>query len=268
VPQVSVVMSVHRRVEPRFLEKAVTSIQVQTLKDYEFIIVLDGELTSGQIDILERAKKIDSRVTLLHSERRMGVAYSLNQAIVSSKSEYIARMDADDVSLPTRLERQVAFLEGHGSIDLVGTFAYEVDEEEKILFSKHLPVNSKELSMLLAKRDPFVHPTVIFRATFFERVGLYSSDFLGLEDTELWSRAFTAGILGANIGEFLYMFRVDRDFLKRRRGKVYAREEARLRWNYIRDSRLPLYNCIYPLLTFSMRISPEWVLRRLYKFAR
>ena len=81
-----------------------TSIQVQTLKDYEFIIVLDGELTSGQIDILERAKKIDSRVTLLHSERRMGVAYSLNQAIVSSKSEYIARMDADDVSLPTRLQ--------------------------------------------------------------------------------------------------------------------------------------------------------------------
>ncbi len=268
VPQVSVVMSVHRRVEPCILQTAIDSVQLQTVEDHEFTIVVDGMLTSDQKDILERASKTDPRIALLHNRERMGIAYSLNQAIVCSKSEYIARMDADDVSLPNRLERQVSFLEQNREIDLVGTCAYEVDNKERILFEKRMPVKSSELPSFLVKRNPFIHPTVVFRRKFFDKVGLYSSAFFRNEDTDLWCRAFAAGIIGANLGEFLYLFRVDSDFLDRRRGKMHAIEEASLRWNYIRNSGLPFYNLIYPLLTFSMRMSPKWALRLLYRFAR
>jgi glycosyltransferase involved in cell wall biosynthesis len=238
------------------------------MEDYAFTIVVDGMLTSEQNEILERSSRNDSRIALLQNGEQMGIAYSLNRAIIYSKSKYIARMDADDVSLPERLERQVAFLERNREIDLVGTCAYEVDEEQRIVFKKYMPVNSSELPSFLAKRNPFIHPTVVFRRRFFERVGLYSSAFFRNEDTDLWCRAFAAGIAGANLGEFLYLFRVDKNFLDRRRGKVHAIEEASLRWNYIRNSGLPFYNFVYPLLTFSMRMTPEWTLRLLYRFAR
>ena len=266
--QVSVVMSVHRRVEPRILQTAIDSVQLQTVTDYEFKIVVDGTVTPEQKRILDYASQSDSRIALLHNVHSMGIAFSLNRAIACSKGEYIARMDSDDVSLPQRLERQVAFLEQNRGIDLVGTCAYEVDNEQRILFKKQMPAISSELPAFLVKRNPFIHSTVVFRRKFFDKVGFYSSSFLRNEDTDLWCRAFAAGVIGANLQEFLYLFRVDQDFLDRRRGKMHAIEEASLRWNYIRKSGLPFYNLIFPFLTFSMRMSPKWALRLLYRFAR
>src|SRR5437016_11447029 len=140
MPQVSVVMSVHDQVEPRFLARAVCSIQGQTFKDFEFTIIADGQLTSCQQEILKRYAAADTRLTILQNDQRMGLAYSMNLGISLSKSDYIARMDADDLSAEERLEKQLTFLKQNKDIYVVGTFAHEIDSGGFVLVYKRLPV--------------------------------------------------------------------------------------------------------------------------------
>ncbi len=269
MPRVSVVMSVYEGVPSLILEKAIASILGQTFRDFEFIITADGRLTTPQQTILEQAMQADGRIKLVWNDQRMGPGYAANCGIAVSCGELVARMDADDMSLPERLGRQVSFLDEHQDVELVGTFAYEIDKEDRIVFAKRLPTMTNELRSFLARRDPFIHPTLMFRKRFFDRLGTYKTHFrVNIEDTELECRAFSAGVAGANIPEFLYMFRVDEQFMARRRGRIYAAEEAGLRWRYVRDTHMPTHYYLYPIVIFLMRLSPEWLLRYLYQFAR
>ena len=268
MPQVTVLMSVYVRIDPGYLEKAIASILAQTFDDFEFTIIADGRLTSCQQETLKRYAAADTRLTILQNDQRRGLSYSMNLGISLSKSDYVARMDADDVSLPERLEKQIALLEDHKDIEIVGTFVYEIDDADRIVFRKRLPVGPADLALFLAKRDPFVHPTVVFRRNVFGKVGLYNQELRTNQDTDLWCRSFIAGARGANIPEFLYLFRRDKDFFDRRRGYRYAFNVLKLRCGYIRRIGLSFRYYTFPLLEFPVRVAPEFVTRAMFAVAR
>jgi GT2 family glycosyltransferase len=183
---------------------------------------------------------------------------------------YLARMDADDVSLPDRLEQQVAYLEAHPSTYMVGSFAREIDESGKVLYEKELPTDFSSVRRFMSRRDPFIHPTVMFRREFFERCGLYNEDpkYSYLEDTELWSRAILAGLECVNLPMFLFLFRINQSFIGRRRGWRFTFHELLLRVRYCWKAGLPLPYLAAPLAVGLVRLSPSAVTRFAYKQLR
>jgi hypothetical protein len=161
---------------------------------------------------------------------------------------------------------QVKYLEEHPEIDLLGASAEEIDAQGNVLFVKRMPVAQSDISRFLCRRDPFIHPTVVFRKRFFSLVGDYndSKQYAYLEDTELWVRALAAGILAANLSDILFLFRANQQFYGRRRGWRFAWNESALRIRFIRQSRLPKHLMIYPIAAFFARLMPSTALRWMY----
>jgi len=115
-PKVTVLMPVYNG--EKYLNEAIDSILGQTFKDFKFLIINDGS-TDGTADILKSYK--DSRIKVTNNEKNIGLTKSLNKGLKMAKSEYIARMDADDISLPTRLQKQVEFMDSHPKVGVCGT---------------------------------------------------------------------------------------------------------------------------------------------------
>ena len=170
-----------------FLTEAIESILSQTFRDFEFIIICD-EPTDKTHEIIERYQKIDDRIKVIFQKRK-GLVSSLNQALKLAKGEYIARMDADDISHPQRFEKQIEFLEKNSDIDLCGAWANFIGNNREIS-SVFKPANSPNLIKWdLHFFNAIAHPTVVMRKTFFEKNGQYLDSDIHCEDYALWVRA-------------------------------------------------------------------------------
>ena len=139
-PEISVIMSVYNGMP--YLQEAVKSILNQTYKDFEFIIVDDASTD----DSLKYLKGInDKRIKILSNEKNLGLAVSLNKALNAARGEYIARMDADDISKPERLHIQLNFMELNPQIDICGSFVSVIDENGKLVGSIKKPTTDDKI---------------------------------------------------------------------------------------------------------------------------
>ena len=129
MPKISVIMAAFN--EEANIQNAILSIQDQTFKEWELVIVDDGS-DDGTLNLINDAVSLDSRITCLSNDKNIGLAMSLNKAISFSNSEYIARMDADDYSLPDRLETQLNFMQGNPDISVLGTGGIYCDQSSNI----------------------------------------------------------------------------------------------------------------------------------------
>jgi glycosyltransferase involved in cell wall biosynthesis len=265
-----VILSVYDGVSLPELDEAVGSIREQTFGDFEFLILQDGVRRADLLERLNRFAADDSRIRLFASAERLGLAAAMNRLLQSATGRYIARMDADDVSLPERLERQVRFLDEHRDVMVLGTMAVETDSDGRPQFEKILPTTDAEIRALQCYRDPFVHPSVMFRRELFERVGAYSEHArtLLLEDTDLWSRTLLEGLKTANLPEVLLRFRVNAGLYERRGGFDLAWRELRLRWCYARRAGYAWHRRLPAFGVALMRIGPTEFRRRLYARCR
>lgn len=201
-PPVSVILPVHNGMP--YLPEAVDSILNQTYGDFELIIIDDGS-TDGTADYLTTIR--DPRLQVYVQERR-GLAASLNRAVSLAAGMYLARQDHDDISLPERLAKQVAFLEQNPECGMVGTWA-AIWEENGVTSRAHRhPMDSHTLRYELLFNNPFVHSSVLVRKSVFDQVGLYTTDPSRQppEDYELWSRVARKFEVN-NIGEILLIYR-------------------------------------------------------------
>lgn len=175
-PKVTILMSVYNG--EKYLGEAIDGILNQTFKDFEFLIINDGS-TDSTAEILQSYQ--DPRIKIINNEKNMGLTKSLNKGLKIAKGEYIARQDGDDVSLPTRLEEQISFLDKNKEVGLLGTAWYIIDENsQEIRISK--PTDGKYVVHFMC------HGTALIRKDCLKKVGLYREVFEYAQDYDLWLR--------------------------------------------------------------------------------
>lgn len=184
-PAISVVMPVYN--SEKYLSEAIESILNQTFSDFEFIIVNDGS-TDSSLSIIESYMAKDDRIVLISRENK-GLPASLNEGIAIAKGKYIARMDADDISLPRRFKKQYDFMESHQEVGVCGTFAYFFHKKpSKKQIIRH-PQDHASLIVRLLFSVCFIHPTVLMRKSVLDEMDyVYDISFKNSQDYELWSR--------------------------------------------------------------------------------
>lgn len=183
-PKISVIMSVYNGMP--YLPEAVKSILNQTYKNFEFIIVDDAS-TDSSWQYLKSLK--GKRVKLVKNEKNLGLASSLNKALKLAKGEYIARMDADDISRPDRLKVQIDFLERNTNIDVCGTWVRKINEKgEKIGLGK-MPTDDISIKRHLSWYPSIIHPTMMAKKSFFEQLKGYDPQYDFAEEYEILMRA-------------------------------------------------------------------------------
>lgn len=198
--KVSVVMPVYNA-EATVL-RALDSLRAQTIPELEIIVVNDGS-TDGTMDILHRRKDIE---LLDHSHR--GIAPALNDGLAAASGDYFARMDADDLCHPSRLELQASYLDVYSDIGLVGCrVAFGGDHNKQKGYATYVDwINTlgtpEEISLNRFVESPFAHPSVMFRRELFEKFGAYR-DGPFPEDYELWLRWLANGVQMAKVDEEL-----------------------------------------------------------------
>jgi glycosyltransferase involved in cell wall biosynthesis len=200
--KISVVMSVYNG--EKYLSQAVESILNQTYQDFEFVIINDGS-ADGSFDILRNFETKDKRIRLISRENK-GLIYSLNEGVKIAQGEYIARMDADDISTPERLEKQLKYA-SENDLAVCGTWAEGVDSFGNKVKDLNYPPNMDEVKKYTLLHNPFIHPSVMFKKDPFEKVGGYKDFFKHVEDYELWTRIVFKYKTG-NLPERLLQYRL------------------------------------------------------------
>jgi hypothetical protein len=202
-PKVSVLMSVYNG--ERYLREAVESILNQTSTDFEFIIVDDGSTDSTQ-SILESYD--DPRLLLARNQENIGLTRSLNKGLALAQGEYVARMDADDIAMPYRFEKQIAFLEKHSETGILGSNGRLIDANGRERGLYQLPPSDLQIRWRFLLANPFLHPTVMIRRNVLAQNGLiYDEAFQATQDYELWTRILKY-TRGANLSELLIQYRL------------------------------------------------------------
>lgn len=204
MPRVSVVMSVYNG--QKYLKESIESILNQTYKDFEFVIINDGSNDNSKKIIESFSNK---RIMLISRENK-GLIFSLNQAIGVAKGQYLARMDADDISDPTRFQKQVEFMDAHPDVALCGTWAKIINQAGHVVGQYKTPTASTQIRRAILFHNPFIHPTVMFRRSIINEIGNYNPHFKNIEDYELWTR-IVYKYNTANIGEFLISYRTTKE---------------------------------------------------------
>lgn len=190
-----------------WIQLAVDSILQQTYSNFEFIIINDNPKRKDNYTILNCLKASDSRISIYHNHENIGLAASLNKGISKAKGDFIARMDADDISLPLRFETQVDFLEKNPDVGVCGTFARRFDEYGKL--GRKIMLRKKDADLKKAMRFfcPFVHPTVMIRKELLQH-NKYNIRSRTGEDWLLW-KSLSPLTKFANIDKVLLHYRIN-----------------------------------------------------------
>ncbi len=171
------------------VERAMLSIIHQTYDAWELLVVDDAS-TDGTWEVVQALARRDSRVVAIRNPERRGLGASLNLVWSRSRHELIARMDGDDESLATRLAREVSFMVEHPEVSVLGAGAELVDESGAPLGVALRPECHEELVRDMYRRSPFIHPSVMMRRSFLERLGGYDESLWRAQDQDLWLRAY------------------------------------------------------------------------------
>jgi glycosyltransferase involved in cell wall biosynthesis len=204
-PVISVVMSVYNG--QKYLRESIESILGQTYGNFEFIIINDGSTDSTREIILSYN---DPRIRLIDNGENIGLTKSLNKGLRIARGEYIARMDADDVSMPARFESQLDFLNHHRDYAVVGTFLKAINEDSKVIFTIEKPIQHADIREFLNKDNCIGHGSAMIRKACLQDVGFYDESIRKSQDYELWLR-ISQNYRLANIPQYLYMWRNHKD---------------------------------------------------------
>jgi len=189
----------------KFLAEAIDSILAQTFTDFEFIIINDAS-SDDSLHIINSYK--DARIVLLQNTKNIGLTKSLNIGIAKAKGKYIARMDADDISMPKRLEKQVDFMEEHLEFAFCGTRAKTInDVGDQVNFFKE-PLDSNKILGTLLLKNCFFHSSITIRRDALLTVSGYDEEFIYAQDYRLYLQLFESQLYGTNINESLLVFKV------------------------------------------------------------
>ena len=183
MPKITVLMSVYNG--EKYLRQAMESILNQTFRDFEFLIINDASNDASKEIILSYS---DPRIVYVENEENLGLTRSLNKGLKMAKGEYVARMDADDLSLLERLQKQVEFLDKNKEVVLLGSCSEFIDENGEVFRKNNTVYSKEELFYNLTFGNVFPHSSVMFRKKEVLDLGGYNEEFKRSQDFELWNR--------------------------------------------------------------------------------
>lgn len=244
------------------LQEALDSLYAQTYQDFEIILCEDGSSDDTYL-IASKNAEAHSNIKLLRNDRNMGLNITLNNCLSVATGEYIARMDGDDISLPTRFETEVHFLDTHPEYAIVTTPMKHFDENG--VFRTGTGGREPKLTDF-PKYSPFCHAPCMVRKEAYDAVGGYGigKRLLREEDYHLWIKMYVKGFKGYTLSEPLYMMRDDRNAFRRRTFQSRL-NEAYVKHLACKMLHLPFYYNIYCLKPLILAITPKWVYDKLHK---
>lgn len=219
-PDFSVLMSVYKNEKPNYLDKALNSIENQTIIPKEIVVVQDGPITDALNQVLKKhSENFVNTFKIIKSKKNQGLGAALCLGTSAIDTNWIARMDSDDISVPERFEKQLIAILNDVDLALVGgqvsEFATNINN---LVGSRSVPTSEKEIQKFVKWRSPFNHPTIMIRKDVLENVGGYIP-YGNLEDYYLWSRIISQNYRVKNLSDTLVYMRVDEGMYSRR-GKV------------------------------------------------
>lgn len=231
-PKVSVIMSVYK--EPiEWLHESIDSILNQTFSDFEFIIICDNPDYKEGIELLEAYKKKDNRIVIVKNEQNIGLTKSLNKGLAIARGEYIARMDADDISVLNRFAIQLNYFKEHPEVDLCHTAYVKIDEKGRKIGQYKLRGIETQGEFLLVI-DRLCHPSVMFRSKLIHlRNPFYDPKFTSAQDYDLWSFLLIQGITFGYIDDICIFYRVSSQQISNQKIAIQVRNGKEIRRHLI-----------------------------------
>lgn len=251
----SVAMSVYGKDNPIWFKTAVDSILNQTMPPDEVVLVVDGPVPEELSQVIcGYEQRPDFKVVWLPENR--GLGYALKTAVAECSHDIIARMDSDDIAVPTRFAEQLRLFSENADLDVVGGDISEfVGEEDNVVAYRRVPKTNIEIKNYLKKRCPMNHVAVMFRKSAVQAAGGYL-DLFWNEDYYLWIRMAECDAVMANTGTVLVNVRTGKDMYSRRGGKRYFQSELFLQ-NYMLKRKM------ISLPTYVDNVAKRWIVQRL-----
>lgn len=267
LPEYTVSMSVYAGEKPEFLRQSLDSMLAQTYLCRELILVCDGKL-NGDLDgvIAEYEGLHPDLMRVIRMEKNCGVGACANAAIEAANTEYILKMDSDDIALPDRCEKQMRLMAEDPQLDMCGAYIEEFDSESgEPIAVKRTPVKNEEIRQYAKRRNPFNNQTLVYKRSAAVKVGGYTT-VSRCEDYDFVVRMLHSGAIGANIPEVLVRYRVTPENLTRRRNGKNTGSFISVRWRIFRSGYSSFLDFLIPCAAQIMLfILPESLTGKLYK---
>ncbi|WP_392508636.1 glycosyltransferase [Naumannella halotolerans] len=261
----SVLLPVYAGDDPDHFRRAVHSVTTeQSRRPDELVVIQDGPVPGALSSMLDRLRR-ESPVRLVHHRVPVnaGLSHALSIGLEVCRHDVVARMDADDISLPGRFAAQLPVIEA--GAELVGSGMYEFTDEETITARRTPPVGSAEIAAFATFHDPFNHPTVVYRRSAVRAAGGYRELDL-MEDYWLFARMIQRGAKVANLPDPLVMYRVDSGSYDRRGGWRLFRSEWSIQREFLRSGFTNRFQFLRNLLIRGgYRFVPVRIRRALYQ---
>lgn len=231
----SVLMSVYAKDNPEYLSDAINSMLAQTVLPEQFVIVIDGPISNELKQIIitywNSNKKLFTIIPLKHNG---GLGHALNIGLKYCRNELVARMDADDISLPKRCEKELRCFQKDEKLDICGCNLDEfLDNPENILTSRIVPSDYDQIKRFMRRRQAFNHATVIYKKSTVLATGGYQT-LKRKEDFDLFSKMLIAGAYAKNLKESLYLCRVSQDNYRRRKNIENFKSAIYVYWRHLK----------------------------------
>ncbi|MCZ2491589.1 glycosyltransferase [Dellaglioa carnosa] len=254
----SVLMSVYNGEKPDNLDESMESILRQTVLPSYFILVIDGYI-SDELDIVIQNKylkfeKKNISLKIVRLKKNQGLTIALNAGLNECKTKYVARMDSDDISNKSRFEKQMEKLLENKELDIIGSDVSEFvsdNGKKKEINYKTMPSSNGDILAYSKLRNPFCHPTVIFKRDMVKSVGNYEECHY-FEDYYLWIRLFKHRCIGMNINEPLVAMRVDEGLYLRRSGLSYVKDIFNFRRKALQIGYQNFFEFLYTIILQGM----------------
>lgn len=260
----SVLLTVYHKEKAANFRQALESIVTQSKPTNDFVIVADGPLTTELDAVLDEYQKKYSYINIVRLSENKGSGFASQAGLKHIKNDVLAKMDSDDISIPERMEKELAKInEGY---DVVGGSIAEFEDDPNIIFSvKRLPQKQEDIIAFSKKRNPICNVTVMYKKSQIEAVGGYA-DLVVLEDYTLAIKLIQHGAKVTNLPEVMVKVRANKEQMVRRTNKTLIRNLKQLRkymldTKYISRSEYHRYN----FQSFIFLITPPFVKRFLYK---
>ncbi len=275
--QFSVLLSIYHKEDPLLFHRAMVSIyEEQSLKPDEIVLVQDGPLTKDLDDaIVYWQKALPDVFKTIPLTENQGLGIALAIGLEACSHSIVARMDTDDIALPNRFEKQMAYFNDKEvmsrvpyPIDICGSWIDEFESDELCITStRRLPEFHQDIFTFSKRRNPINHPSVMFKKDLILKVGNYQK-MPYFEDWYLWVRSMLCGAHFYNIQESLVKMKAGFGQLERRSGLSYAKKEFHFYTVLKKSSFLNFFQNILFLLRIATRLLPKKMIQNLYKLLR